>query len=78
MSIFEGTAPFLKVGQSVAMETMQLHKIKRNLFLRKISLHLSGPTIKQIYIHKNISIGVIMPWDTSFSNDFHPDILSFH
>ena len=59
------------------METMQLHKTKVDLFLRAIYLHLSGP-IKQIYIHKNIFIGVIMPWDTGFSNDFLPDVLSFH
>ena len=59
------------------MEIMQLHKTKMDLFLRTISLHLNGP-IKQIYIHKNISVDVIMPWDTSLSNDFLPDVLSFH
>ena len=40
-------------------------------------MHLSGP-IKQICIHKNMSVGVIMPWDTSLSNDFLPDVSSFH
>ena len=55
------------------METMQFHKTKMDLFLRTICLHLSGP-IKQICIHNNISVGVIMPWDTSLSNDFLPFI----
>ena len=56
------------------METMQLYKTKMVLSLRTIFLHISGP-IKQIYIHKNIGVGVIMPWDTSLSNDFLPDVL---
>ena len=77
MSIFVGTLPFLTVEKWVAMETMQLHKTKMDLFLRTIFLHLSGP-IKQTYIHKNMSIVVIMPWDPRLSNDFLPDVLSFH
>ena len=59
------------------METMQFHKTKMDLFLRTIFLHLSGP-FKQICIHKNVSVGVIMSWDTSFSNYFLPDVLCFH
>ena len=59
------------------METMQLHKTKMDLFFRTLSLHLSGP-IKQINTHKNISVGVIMSWGNSFSNDFLPHVLSFH
>ena len=52
-------------------------KNQNGFIFRTISLHLSGP-IKQIYNHKNISVGVIMPWDTSFSNDFLPDVLNFN
>ena len=59
------------------MEPMQFRKTKMDLFLRTIFLHLSDP-IKQICIHKNMSVGVIMPWDTSLSTDFLPDVLSFH
>ena len=77
MSIFVGPLPFLRVVKWVAMETMQLHKTKMDLFLRTIFLHLSGP-IKQIYIHKNMSVVVITPWDPRLSNDFLPDVLSFH
>ena len=71
MSIFVGTLPFLTVVKCVAMETMQLHKTKMELFLRTIFLHLSGP-IKQTYIHKNMSVFVITPWDPRLSNDFFP------
>ena len=56
---------------------MQLHKTKMDLFLKTIFLHLSGP-IKQTYIHKNMSVGVITPWDLRLSYDFLPDVLSFH
>ena len=59
------------------METMRFHKTKIDLFLRTIFLHSSGP-IKQIYIHKHMSVGVITPWDTSLSNDFLPDVSSFY
>ena len=58
------------------METMRFHKTKIDLFLRTIFLHSSVP-IKQIYIHKRMSVGVITPWDTSLSNDFLPDVSSF-
>ena len=58
------------------MKTMQFHNTKMDLSLRTIFLHLSGP-IKQIYIHKHMSVGAIRPWDTSLSNDFLPDVLSF-
>ena len=77
MSIFVGTLPFLTAIKWVAMETMQLHKIKMDLFLRAIFLHLSG-SIKQTYIHKNMSVVVITPWDPRLTNDFLPDVLSFH
>ena len=77
MSIFVGTRSFLTVVKCVAMETMQLHKTKIDLFLRTIFLHLSGP-IKQTYIHKNMSIVVITSCDLRLSNDFLPDVLSFH
>ena len=77
MSIFVGTLPFLTVVKWVAMETMQLHKIKMDLFLRTIFLHLSGP-FKQTYIHKNMSVVVITPCDPRLTNDFLPDVLSFH
>ena len=77
MSIFVGPLPFLTVVIWVAIVTMQLHKTKMDLFLRTIFLHLSGP-IKQIYIHKNLSVVVITPWDPRLSNDFLPDVLSFH
>ena len=73
---FLGTLPFLTVVKWVAMETMQLHKTKMVLFLRTIFLHLSGP-IKQTYIHKNMSVVVITPWDPILFNDFLPDVLSF-
>ena len=59
------------------METMQLHKTKMDLFLRTIFLHLSGP-IKQTYINKIMSVVVITPLDPRLSNDFFPDVLSFH
>ena len=72
MRIFVGTLPFF-----TAMETMQLHKTKMDLFFRTIFLHLSGP-IKQTYIHKKMSVVVITPWDPRLSNDFLPDVLSFH
>ena len=58
MSIFVGTLSFLTVVKCVAMETMQLHKTKMDLFLRTIFLHLGGP-IKQTYIHMNMSVVVI-------------------
>ena len=77
MSIFVGTPPFLTVGKWVAMETMQIHKTKMDLFLRTIFFHLSDP-IKQTYIHKNMSVVVITPWDPRLSNDFLPSVLSFH
>ena len=77
MSIFVGKLPFLTALKWVAMETMQLHKTKMDLFLRTIFLHLSSP-IKQTYIHKNMSVVVITPWDPRLSNDFLPDVLSFH
>ena len=77
MSIFVGTFSFLTVVKWVAMETMQLHKTKMELFLRTIFLPLSGP-IKQTYIHKNMSVVVITPWDPRLSIDFLPDVLSFH
>ena len=77
MSIFVGTLPFLTVVKWVAMETMQLHTTKMDLVLRTIFLHLSGP-IKQTYIHKNMSVVVITPWEPRLSNDFLPDVLSFH
>ena len=54
-----GTLPFLTVVKWVAMETMQLHKTKMDLFFRTIFLHLGGP-IKQTYI-KNMSVVVITP-----------------
>ena len=74
---FVGTLPFLTAVKWVAIETMQLHKTEMDLFLRTIFLHLSGP-IKQTYIHKNISVVVITPWGSRLSNDFLPDVLSFH
>ena len=74
---FVGTLPFLTIVKWVAMETVQLHKTKMDLFLRTIILHLSGP-IKQTYMHKNMSVVVITPWDPRLSNDFFPDVLSFH
>ena len=77
MSIFVGTFPFLTVVKWVAMETMQLHKTKMYLYFRTIFLHLSRP-IKQTYIHKNMSVVVITPWDPRLSNDFLPDVSSFH
>ena len=77
MSNFVGTLPFLTVVKLVAMETMQFHKTKMDLFLRTIFLHLSGP-IKQTYTHKQMSVVVITPWDPRLSNDFLPDVLSFH
>ena len=77
MSIFVGTIPFLTVVKWVAVETMQLHKTKMDLFLRTIFLHLCDP-IKQNYILKNMSVVVITPWDPRLSNDFLPDVLSFH
>ena len=77
MSIFIGTLSFLTVVKCVAMETMQLHKTKMDLFFRTIFLHLSGP-IKQTYIHKNMSVVVFTSWDQRLSNDFLPDVLSFH
>ena len=77
MSIFVGTLSFLTVVKWVAMETMQLHITKIDLFLKTIYLHLSG-SIKQTYIHKNMSVVVITPWDRRLSNDFLPDVLSFH
>ena len=62
---FVGTPPFLKVGYWAAMETMQFHRTKTDLFFRTICLHLSGP-IEQIYIHKKMSyvfnVGVITHW----------------
>ena len=76
-SIFVGPLPFLSVGKWVVKETMQLHKTKMDSFLRIIFLHLSGP-IKQTYIHKNMSVAVITPWDLRLSYDFLPDVLSFH
>ena len=77
MSIFVGTLPFLTVVKWVAMETMQLHKTKMDLYLRTIFLHLSGP-IKQTNIHKNMSVVVITHWVPRLFNDFLPDVLSFH
>ena len=77
MRFFVGTLPFLTVVKWAAMETMQLHKTKMYLFLMTIFLHLSCP-IKQTDIHKNMSVVVISPWGPLLSNDFLPDILSFH
>ena len=74
---FVGTLPFLTVVKWVAMETMQFHKTKKDLFLRTIFLHLSGP-IKQTYIHKNMSVDVITPWSPRLSNDFLLDVSNFH
>ena len=80
MSIFVSTLQFLTIVKWVAMETMQLHKTKMDLFFRTIFrtifLHLSGP-IKQTYIHKNMSVVVITHWDPRLSNNFLPDVLSF-
>ena len=50
---------------------------QNGFILRTIFLHLSGP-IKQTCIHKNMSVVVITPWDPRLSNDFLPDVLSFH